>query len=113
MKTSPKIDSYRFGQIVIDGKAYPKDVIITPQGVLPNWWRAQGHSLSMADLAEVMKHPPEILVIGQGSFGRMDVPADTRQQLEAAGVQVFTQNTKAACQTYNQLRETKHIVAAS
>ena len=79
MNTTPKIESYRFGQIVIDGRTYHKDVIITPRGILPNWWRAQGHSLSIADLAAVLENPPQVLVIGQGAFGRMRPAEHTRK----------------------------------
>ena len=109
---APKIDAYQFGQIVVDGETYQKDVVIFSDGVQPNWWREKGHSLSMKDLAEVLDKHPEVLVLGQGAYGRMDVPKETRRQIEAAGIQVIAQSTKDACQTYNQLRDLKEVVAA-
>jgi hypothetical protein len=108
----PKIDAYQFGQIVVDGETYKKDVLIFSDAVQPNWWRERGHSLSMIDVEEVMRKRPEVLVLGQGAYGRMDVPEETRVQIESAGIQVITQPTKDACQTYNQLREIKHVIAA-
>jgi hypothetical protein len=33
----PKIDSYEFGRIVIDGREYRADVIILPERVVADW----------------------------------------------------------------------------
>ena len=108
----PRIDSYRFGEIIIDGQVYGKDLIIFPHGVTPDWWRAESHSLSTADLEAVVAAPPEVLVVGQGAYGRMNVPEKTRQALKAAGVEVLAQRTSDACQSYNQLLGEKEVVAA-
>ncbi len=109
---APKIETYRFGEIVIDGRRYTRDVIVFPDRVFSPWWREEGHSLSPADLWEVVQDPPEVLVIGQGSAGRMDVPEETRRWLEARGIRVITQPTPLAVQTYNALRERRRVVAA-
>lgn len=109
---APKIDSYRFGAISIDGWHYGHDVIIYPDHVDANWWREAGHTLAPEDLWEVLQAPPEVLVIGQGSMGRMEVPAVTWQQLQAAGIAVIAEPTAQACETYNRLREQRRVVAA-
>jgi hypothetical protein len=109
---APKIESYRFGEIVIDGRRYSNDVIVYPDRVDSQWWREEGHSLSPTDVSEVLQMPPEVLVIGQGSPGRMDVPAETRRQLQDAGMEVIAEPTEQACKTYNRLRTKRRIVAA-
>ena len=48
------IDSYHFGQIVISGKAYSSDVVISPDRVRDNWSRKTGHELCVEDIAEVI-----------------------------------------------------------
>ena len=68
--SSPQIDSYRFGQIIVDGQAYTKDIIILPERVIPDWWRKSGHNLSVNDLEAVFESQPHVLVVGQGSLGR-------------------------------------------
>jgi hypothetical protein len=108
----PKIESYQFGEIVIDGRRYSADVIIYPDRIDSQWWRKEGHSLVPADLWEVLQAPPEILVIGQGSPGRMDVPAETRRKFEEAGIEVIVEPTTQACDTYNRLRGKRRVVAA-
>jgi hypothetical protein len=75
------IDSYRFGQIVVNGQAHHKDVIILPDRVVGGWWRKEGHLLSLDDLQAVIEAAPEVLVVGQGQTGaasgehRADRPA--------------------------------------
>jgi hypothetical protein len=100
----PKIDHYRFGQIMIDGVKYSRDVIIYPERVQD--------SLSTEDLADVLASPPEVLVVGCGSVSRMTVPAATMAELRAAGIEVIAQSTGEACQTYNRLSETRRVAAA-
>ena len=108
----PMIGEYRFGRIVVDDRVYTTDVIIFPDRVMANWWRKEGHSLSAADLWEVLRDPPDVIVIGQGSAGRMEVPIETRRRLREAGIEVIVEPTEEACQTYNRLRESRRVVAA-
>jgi hypothetical protein len=110
--SAPKIESYKFGHIVIDGQTHQKDVIILPDEVIGNWWRDEGHSLNPDDLDPVFAAKPDALVIGQGAYGRMQVPAETREAIEAAGIEVIEQKTTQAYQTYNQIRARRTVAAA-
>lgn len=109
---TPSIHSYRFGRIVIDSQPYSQDVIILPDRVIPNWWRREGHSLHAADLEDVLAAEPDLLVVGQGAYGRMGVSDEVRQTLEQACIELVAQPTKQACETYNQLRDRKAVAAA-
>jgi len=107
----PRIESIRFGKIVIDGHAYKQDVLILPDRVLPNWWRVEGHTLSYEDLQQALSSPPEVLVIGTGMFDRMKVPEDVRQKVEAEGVELQVHPTKEACEYYNRQCERRRVAA--
>ena len=108
-----KITGYRFGEIEIDGRPYSSDVIITPERLVDNWWRKKGHSLAVADLAEIMAANPNIVVVGTGYYGRMSIPDETRQYLEARGVQLRRAHTSEAVEEFNRLqRESARVVAA-
>lgn len=107
------IDSYRFGEIVIDGAPYSSDVLILPSGVRGGWWRRAGHSLCIDDLNEVLTERPEALVIGTGSQGLMRVPRSLIDRLEATGVEVVVQRTGKAWRTYNELLEAGRRVSAA
>jgi hypothetical protein len=109
---SVKIDSYRFGQITIDGKAYHKDVIILPDRVVAGWWRKEGHTLHPEDLEAVLDAAPEVLVVGQGASGLMRVAPETEQALRTAGIELIALSTGQAVEAYNRLRGERAVAAA-
>ena len=106
------IDSYKFGEIVIDGATYTSDVIIYPDRVDYNWWRKEGHLLQKDDLSDVIKYEPEVLIVGTGDPGLMQVPEETTRFLKSKGIKLIVDNTENACKTYNELKKNKKIVAA-
>ena len=106
------IDSYDFGRITIDGKRYNSDLLVFPYKVKTGWWRKEGHRLQIADLKEVLEAKPEVLVVGTGYLGMMNVPPETRSYIESEGIQLVVQKTAEACQTFNRLVESKKVVAA-
>ena len=110
--SAPKIETYRFGHLVVDGQIYTKDVIILPDQVLGGWWRQEGHAVRSDDLAAVLEADLEILIVGQGASGRMRVTSEVEQALQVANIQLIAQSTKRACQTYNQMREQRRVAAA-
>ncbi|MFO7919076.1 MAG: MTH938/NDUFAF3 family protein [Anaerolineae bacterium] len=110
--STPRVEDYAFGHIVIDGERYEEDVIILPDRVVSNWWRDEGHTLKTQDLDVVFEADVDILVVGQGAYGRMSVPRETHQALETAGIEVMAQETDKACQIYNRLRENGGVAAA-
>lgn len=110
--TAPRVDSYRFGHIEIDSTAYENDVIIFPDHVRSDWWRKEGHVLNLEDLDDVFDARPETLVVGQGAYGRMSIPAATRRAIEDAGIEVVAAPTDDAVKQYNELREHGSVVAA-
>ena len=107
------ISGYRFGRIDIDGRAYTSDVIITPERVDDRWWRREGHTLGIDDVAGVLAARPDVVIIGTGYFGRMSVPVETRQYLQAQGAEVHEAHTRAAVQEFNRLlKQPGRVVAA-
>ena len=68
------IESYKFGEIVIDGTTYTSDVIIYPDNVNDKWWRKEGHLLQKDDLTDVIRYEPDIIIVGTGEPGLMKVP---------------------------------------
>jgi len=107
------IDSYQFGKIVIDGKAYNGDVIILGDSVQSNWWRKQGHSLSAEDLKTVIAAKPSVLVVGCGASGLMKVLEETRQVLQEHDIQLQALDTDKAVQRFNELSQSGENVAAA
>jgi hypothetical protein len=107
-----KIESYRFGRIVIEGQVHHKDVIILPDRVIGGWWRKEGHALHPEDLEAVFEAAPEVLVVGQGAYGRMRVTDETEQALQDAGIKLIALPSEEAAETYNRLRGERAVAAA-
>ena len=109
---APKIESYHFGQIVIDGRTYDRDVIVLPDRVIGGWWRQEGHVLHPDDVQAVIEAAPEVLVVGLGASSQMRVTRQTRQALAAAGIELIAESTENAVETYNALRDRQTVAAA-
>jgi len=108
----PRIESYSFGKISVDGQTYTSDLIILPSGVRPEWWRKTGHRLDKDDLQEVIKVKPSVLVVGTGNIGRVQVPQETLEYLTAHGIRAVVERTAEACERYNELAQTEQAAAA-
>jgi hypothetical protein len=103
----PRVESYHFGQVTIAGQSHDRDVIILPDRVLSGWWRPKGHVLHPEDLAAVFEAAPDTLVVGLGAHSRVQITAQTRQALQAAGIRLLALPTEKACQAYNELLESR------
>ena len=108
-----KIDSYRFGRIVIDGTAYDSDCMIIRGSVLKNWQRRQGHLLYAEDLMPVIDAAPQVLVVGCGAYGLMKVPQRTILLLQENGIRCELLETAKAVQRFNQLMHESANAAAA
>ena len=106
------INSYDFGRIVVDGKAYTSDVIIFPDKVKDNWWRKEGHALHIEDIESVVKDKPEVLIVGTGKYGILKVLPETKEYIESKGIELIVEPTEKACEMYNEITKNKKAVAA-
>ena len=107
-----RIDSFRPGEITIEGKRYNSDVIVFPHRVKSDWWRKRGHQVRFEDIEEVIQDKPEILVVGTGVEEEMKVLPETKRYLAEQGVELIAQATDKACQTYNQLCSSRKVIGA-
>jgi len=106
------IDSYEFGEIIIDGTSYTSDVIIYPDRVDGKWWRKEGHKLAVEDVKDIIAAKPEVVIVGIGYSGFLEVLSRTKHLFETSGVELVVANTRKACQKYNELSKNKRVVAA-
>jgi len=106
-----KIESYDFGKIKIDGKEYTHDMILH-QGKISPWWQQQSHWVGVSDLGEIIERKPKTVIFGIGYSGVMEVPQETKTYLEKLGIEVIVEQTKKACDTFNELSGKQEVVAA-
>lgn len=106
------IEHYDFGKMVVDGRAYSADLVLLPGRINSSWWRQEGHTLSPADLQDVLAEEIEVLVIGTGFFGLMKVSSGVEQAAAAKGIQLVVEKTKTAVQSYNEHAARKKTAGA-
>ena len=108
-----KVEAYEFGRIRIEGREYHTDVIVFPDRVSPEWWRQDGHSLTMEDLKEVTAYGPELLIVGRGAYGVMRIPKETRGALQENHIQLIDDITGQAIQLFNKRIENRENVVGA
>lgn len=107
------IDDYSSGEIEVEGEKYTGDIIIYPDHIDSNWKRKEGHSLYKEDIKKILENPPNILVIGKGTQGRLRLLPETRRALQNKEIQIEDKKTGRACKVFNNLvEEGKDVVAA-
>ena len=107
----PLLQDYSFGRIVVDGEEQTRDLIVLPNRVFTNWWRRDGHSLAIEDLAEVEDELPEKLILGTGAHGRLRPPQAVIEELERRGIDVEVLRTDDAVRRYGELEERRTAAA--
>jgi hypothetical protein len=107
-----RIEDYSYGRIVVDGREERRDVILTRSGLHPNWWRREGHRLSLEDLAPVLAEPPEVLVVGTGTAGNMRPDPGLVEALAERGIETEVMDTFAAVRRFNELLDLRDVAAA-
>jgi hypothetical protein len=107
----PRLDQYSFGRVVADGREHTRDLIVLPDRIVSDWWRRDGHSLVMDDLAEVADDLPERLLVGCGAHGRLTPHPSVIRELARRGVEVEVLPTDAAVRRYNELDERRSAAA--
>lgn len=105
------IDAYKFGEITIAGRTYHSDVIIYPDRIDSNWWRQQGHALEPADIGGVVDAKPDILIIGTGQPGLMQVSDKTLEQMKKLKIETIVMPTEQACKEYNRIALNRNVIA--
>jgi hypothetical protein len=98
-----RITDYDFGHVTVDGAEHTRDVIVLPDRVVGDWWRRDGHSLVIEDLAEVEAELPERLVVGCGANGRLRPDPSVAEALAARSVEMEALPTAEAVERYNEL----------
>lgn len=109
------ISSYDFGSMTINGKKYRNDVIVFADKVIDNWWRREGHKVQVEDLQTVLdrKPKPEVLIVGTGYNGRVEISSEVRSTLKSHGIKLVDKPTKEAYHKFNNLLKANKLVAGA
>lgn len=106
------IERYSFGEIVIDGVTYRQDLLIWPDHIKKDWWRRESHLLQLEDVAEALAADPEVLVVGTGSPGRLQVDPALALYLRNKNIHLLAVPTQEACRLINAMSGKRRLAAA-
>ncbi len=97
------IESFKFGEVIINGITYNQDLFIVKGKVTPSWWRKKGHLVDIPDMEDILGADPEILIIGKGTNGRVKISDSLRQHILEKGITLIEEKTPEAINSFNQL----------
>jgi hypothetical protein len=106
-----KLEDYSFGRITVDGDEHTRDLIVLPGRVVSDWWRREGHSLALEDLADVQAELPERLILGCGAHGQLRPDPAVLEALRQGGVEVEALPTAEAVSRYGDSDESRTAAA--
>jgi len=97
------IESFSFGDMVIDGRRYTSDLFIFPDGrVRDNWWRDRGHALCRGDLQVLVDSGPDTIIAGTGVNGLMKPEPGLDKAIRKLGIDFMAGPNGKAVSWYNQ-----------
>ena len=110
-KISPKINSIKWGPILVGDENSYKDAKLFPGGSRTWDWNETGTShnpgIQPADVKELLEHGAETIVLSKGFNERLKTKPETEQYLDDNEVSYHILETEEAVSKYNQLRKTK------
>jgi len=68
--------------------------------------------VTVADIEDILRAEPDVVLFGQGDPGRMMPVADLIEHLAKSGIEPLILPTAAAAEAFNRLVETNRKVAA-
>lgn len=104
----PKIDSSYFGVIIVDGKKYNKDIVISWDGEIEQ--RNSSHSFTKSELQTILMKQPEVVVIGTGTVGNVKIEPDAEVLAKIEGVELINKITPQAIEEFNKLSRRKKVI---
>ena len=111
-----KIDSFKFGSIVIDDQKYGRDVFIMPDGSVRQrkggFWKFGSHSIKKAEVDEVVRAGPEMMVIGTGTSSKAKLGDGADLIAREANVELMVLPSHEAVKRFNELADEGKKVSA-
>jgi hypothetical protein len=113
-ESTMRIDETEFGSITIDGKTYDHDVVIRLRGdivkrkkKLSKKLYGTSHVVSKDEAKFVFEKGTELLVVGSGQEGNVQLSPEAEAYLAKKGCEVLIKPTPQALHVFNEARRKK------
>jgi hypothetical protein len=110
---SPRIRHVSWGRLEVEGQGAFKDAKLYPGGAREWDWRETGTrhvpGIQPADVAELLEHGAEVVVLSKGVLERLQVCPETLDVLKNKGIPAHVLPTKDAVRLYNELAAQQQV----
>lgn len=113
----PYINSTQFGEITIDNKKYQQVLIIEDEVEERKYKKLKelfgtSHKIGDWEIEKLLGNKPEIIIVGTGQNGALEVDEDTAKKLKTNDSELIIVKTPEAIEIYNQkTKENKKVNA--
>lgn len=104
-----KFDSTLFGSVMVNGKKFEHDLIVSWDGEIIS--REKSHVFSKKELLDIMQKEPEVIIIGTGQSGLVKVEPAAEVAAKLENVELIAKPTPQAIEEFNKLVRRKKVVA--
>lgn len=103
----PHIDSTQFGEIIIDNKKYHQVLIVGDSVEERDYKKLEelfntSHEIGDWEIEKLISNNPEIIIIGIGQNGAMEVPAASLRKQAGEDIELIIVETPEAIKIYNE-----------
>jgi hypothetical protein len=113
---SPEVRDHGWGYVEVEGLGRLRDAKLWPGGGRAWDWNETGTrhqpGIQPADVAELLEHAPEVVVLSRGRQYRLETCTETLALLTENHLEVAREETGAAIEEYNRLAAQGRRVAA-
>lgn len=104
------IQAYSETELHIDSQSYQANLVVSSQEIIQDWPIKALKDLDEKLLQPLLKHKPEIIIIGHNQQGQFP-PFSVRQSLSRQRIGLESMSIGAACRTFNVLlSEGRYVV---
>lgn len=111
-----RFDLLKWGTVVIDGREYHYDVVVTPDGVLKPRTREEdkfgSHTFEKGEFSGLIDGGAKVIIIGTGTDDLARLSKGAEDYLGKAGVELIQLESGEAIEKYNELVEKGRKVGA-
>ena len=111
-----RIDELTFGSVVVEGKRYRRDILISADGTVKK--RKGGllmfgsHDIKKQELEELSQGQPDVIIVGIGTDGTAHLAPEVESWAKANNVNLLVQPSCDVPAKINEFAEHKKRVAA-
>ncbi len=96
------ITHFSYSDIVVDGKSYAVDIVISADGTVRPWYLDPGSTITPKHVLDMVDPSTRTIIIGGGTDRDSEPDGQTQDAIRNTGVTLFVLNTYDAVRLFNK-----------